>query len=198
MDYWNMAIYVYITIAGVTLIPSIFNLIGKVPLHPGGSSFNESDYFSEVAKKKLEQHFTRIQGTLGFWKKQAAIYRSFHLYCVLWTILSSWAVPLIGAITPETGDSNAKWLLVTISSHVALSLSFHRGLKVAEGVKSFRLGESEFYDLYRRLLDQPKLFGENEDQQIERYFTEVEQVRRLVRSSETDSLPIIESVKQLQ
>jgi hypothetical protein len=65
-------------------------------------------------------------------------------------------------------------------------------------VKSFRLGESEFYDLYRRLLDQPKLFGENEDQQIERYFTEVEQVRRLVRSSETDSLPIIESVKQLQ
>jgi hypothetical protein len=197
MDYWIAAIYAYVALAGVTLIPAIRNLVGRVPLYPGGSSFSDSDYFSEPIKKQLEQHFTRIQGTLRFWKKKAAIYTSFHYYCVVWTILSSWAVPLIGAITPQNGGSNAKWLLVTISSHVALSLSFHRGLKVAEGMKAFRLGESEFYDLYRRLLDRPKSFGENEEKQIEQYFAEVERIRRLVRSAETDSLPDVESIKSL-
>ncbi|MEA5487799.1 MULTISPECIES: hypothetical protein [Pseudanabaena] len=197
MDYWIAAICVYVSLASVTLIPSIRNLIGKVPLHPGGSSFSDSDYFSEHTRKQLEQHFTRIQGTLRFWKKKAVIYTSFHYYCVVWTILSSWAVPLIGAITPQDGNSNAKWLLVTISSHVALSLSFHRGLKVAEGMKAFRLGESEFYDLYRRLLDSPKTFGDNEEKQIEQYFAEVARIRKLVRSAETDSLPDVESIKAI-
>jgi hypothetical protein len=197
MDYWIAAIYGYLALAIITLIPSIHNLIGKIKLHPGGASFGDTEHFSEPVKKKLEQHFSRIQGTLRFWKKKAAIYTSFHYYCVTWTILSSWAVPLVGAITPQSGGSNAKWLLVTISSHVALSLSFHRGLKVAEGMKAFRLGESEFYDLYRRLLDRPKSFGENEEKQVERYFAEVERVRRLVRSAEADSLPDIDSMKSL-
>jgi hypothetical protein len=195
MDYWILSIYAYIALSLITLLPSIRCFIGKVRLNPGGTSFSESDYFSEPVQKQLEQHFSRIQGTLGFWKKQAVVYTTFHYYCVGWTILSSWAVPLIGAITPQAGGSNAKWLLVAISSHVALSLSFHRGLKVAEGMKAYRLGESEFYDLYRRLLDRPSTFGDNEEKQVEQYFAEVERIRRLVRSAETDSLPDLESIK---
>jgi hypothetical protein len=51
MDYWSMAIYIYIAIAVYTLMPTIFNFIDKVLFDPGSSSFNESDYFSEVTKK---------------------------------------------------------------------------------------------------------------------------------------------------
>ena len=83
---------------------------------------------------------------------------------------------------------------MTISSHVALALSFHNGLKVSNGMRAFRLGESEFYDLYRRLLDRPESFGQDEEAQLDRYFREVERIRRLVRNAETDTIPDLESV----
>lgn len=83
--------------------------------------------------------------------------------------MSAWAVPLIGAIAPQVEGSPSKWLIVVISSHVALALSFHRGLKVAEGMKAFRHGESEFYDLYRRLLDRPQTLGQTEEVLLRQY-----------------------------
>ncbi len=76
-----------------------------------------------------------------------------------------------------------------------MALSFHKGLKVADGMKAFRHGESEYYDLYRRLLDRPNTFGKDEAEQIDKYFTEVERIRRLVRNAETESLPSIENIQ---
>jgi hypothetical protein len=95
----------------------------------------------------------------------------------------------------ESKGSVSKWLLVIISSHVALAISFHRGLKVSEGMKAFRHGESEFYDLYRRLMDRPYSFGKTEEEQIDAYFSEVERVRKFVRHAETETIPDLESLK---
>jgi hypothetical protein len=116
---------------------------------------------------------------------------------LVWTILSAWAVPLIGAIAPQVEGSPSKWLLVIISSHVALSLSFHRGMKVSEGMKAFRQGESEFYDLYRRLLDRPQLLGQTEAEQIDNYISQVESLRKLVRHAETETIPDLDDVKSI-
>jgi hypothetical protein len=196
MDSWQIAIISYVSVALFTLFPTAKALLLGVKLNPGGVTFNECNHFSQDGKKLLSDHYSRIYGTLGFWKKRASIYTSFHYYCVIWTILSAWAVPLISAVAPQIQGSNAKWLIVAISSHVALSLSFHRGLKVGEGMKAFRHGESEFYDLYRRLLDRPQLFGETEKVQIDKYFEDVEKVRKLVRAAETESIPEVDSIKQ--
>jgi hypothetical protein len=95
------------------------------------------------------------------------------------------------------GPPRGKWLLVIISSHVALALSFHRGMKVSEGMKAFRQGESEFYDLYRRLLDRPQLLGQTEAEQIDNYFSQVESIRRLVRHAETETIPDLDDVKSI-
>jgi hypothetical protein len=112
-------------------------------------------------------------------------------------ILSAWAVPIISALSPEMGATSpfSKYLIILVSGHVALALSFHKGLSVADGMKAFRHGESEFYDLYRRLLDRPHIFGADEEKQIDTYFAEVERVRRLVRNAETESLPTVENIK---
>lgn len=197
MDYWLLCIFVYLAFAIVTLLPAIGAIAKGVDLNPGGASFGNSALFSQPARDKLVEHYSRLQGTLGFWKKRASIYTRFHYYCITWTILSAWAVPLIGAIAPQTEGSPSKWLLVIISSHVALALSFHRGLKVSEGMKAFRHGESEFYDLYRRMLDRPHLLGDTEAKQIDNYFAEVERIRKFVRLAETESIPDLESLKGL-
>lgn len=75
-------------------------------------------------------------------------------------------------------------------------LGFHRAFNIEKNFKAFRHGESEVYDLYRRLLDQPNTFGNSEDEQLKTYFNEVEIIRKYVRSAETDNLPMLtEQVK---
>ena len=199
MDTYQIIFWLYISFATLTFMPTLKNLLGKVPLNEGGTSFEKNPHFSEKNKDRLIQHYSRLQGTLGFWKKRASVYTSFHYYCVIWTILSSWAVPILSAMTPQANDNLHfyKWLIVLVSGHVALSLSFHKGLKVADGMKAFRHGESQFYDLYRRLLDRPQTLGDSEENQIDKYFSEIERIRRLVRNAETESLPSIEDIQSL-
>ncbi len=45
---------------------------------------------------------------------------------------------------------------------------------------------------HRRLLDRPLTFGDTESKQLDAYFAAVEDVRRLVRSAEADSMPGVE------
>jgi hypothetical protein len=189
---WSWLIVIYSALAFVTLLPTLRALFSGVKLNEGGASFRESR-FSDEAKSKLEQHFSRLKGTLAFWKREATRNSRFHYYCLCWTILSSSIMPfLTQAINPN--DPSSKWLLTIIAAHVALLLGFHRGLKVAEHFKAFRHGESEFYDTFRRLLDSPETFGPDEDSQLKKYFEEVEIIRKFVRNAETDSLPMVEDM----
>jgi hypothetical protein len=198
LDPWRTAMLAYVVAGTATLIPALHALFAGVKLKPGGSSFESAEAFSPEARKKLEAHYSRLAGTLGFWKSRATIYTRFHYYCIGWTILSAWAVPLISAIVPQEAGSPSKWLVVIISSHVALALSFHRGLKIPEGMKAFRHGESEFYDLYRRLLDRPQILGATEQEQLDTYFAEVESIRKLVRHAETETIPEINDFRNAQ
>lgn len=194
MNYWVLFLILYVLASIITFIPTFKAIIRKVSLHPGGSSFDESSHFSLEAKEALTQHYSRLQGTLIFWKNQAEKYRNFHYYCLCWTIPSSIIIPILTQYI--TADNFYSKLLITvISSHTAILLAFHRGFKVDSNFKSFRHGESEFYDLYRRLLDRPLSFGENEKTQLEVYFLEVESIRRFVRNAETDNMPSMEDGK---
>ncbi len=194
-DWWAVAIGAYLIAAFVTLLPALWAWLKGVELHPGGVSFDTTNAFSQRARSRLVEHFSRMEGTLGFWKKRASMYTRFHYYCVFWTILSAWAVPLVSAMAPLSDGSSTKWFVVVVSSHVALALSLHRGLKASEGMKAFRHGESEFYDCYRRLMDRPELFGATEDEQLDSYFADVETIRRFVRHAETETVPDIEGLR---
>src|ERR1041385_8528086 len=82
---WAWGTLAYVALAVVTFWPVLKAFLGPVPLNPGGASFKDAKHFSEEAKERLEQHFSRIQGTLGFWKKQASKFHRFHIYTVCWT-----------------------------------------------------------------------------------------------------------------
>jgi hypothetical protein len=193
MTTWGWLILSYVSAAVLTLLPTLFALFAKVPLKEGGVSFEGSSLTAE-AKKRLVDHFSRMRGTLGFWKREAVRNGRFHSYCLWWTIISSSSMPfLTQAIDPTDGAS--RWFLTTVAAHIGLLLGFHRGLKVAEHFKAFRHGESEFYDTYRRLLDCPEAFGKDESAQIAQYFEEVATIRKFVRNAETDSLPMVEDIR---
>ena len=195
MSYWLIATVIYVSLALITFIPTLVKVIAGVKLHPGGVSFDESPHFSEEAKLLLTQHFTRIQGTLGFWKKQAEIYRGLHYYTLIWTIPTSVGIPfLVQAI--DASDPMSKWLVTIISFHAAVLLAFHKALKIDDNFKSWREGESHFYDLYRRMLDRPEVFGTTENERLTKYFDDVENVRMFVRNAEVKNIPSIEESKK--
>ena len=194
MTTWTISIIAYILLAILTFIPVVKALVKKVKLHPGGESFSESPYFSDANKKLLQQHYTRLYGTLIFWKNKAEWHKRFHYYTLCWTIPVSILIPIITQTIDTSIES--KLFLTVISTHTALLIAFHRALKIENNFKAFRHGESEFYDLYRRLLDRPKGFGETEEIQLESYFIEVEKIRKTVRIAETDNLPILEEPKK--
>ncbi len=79
----------------------------------------------------------------------------------------------------------------------AILLAFHRGLKIEENFRGFRHGESEFYDLFRRILDRPRALGEDPQSQLEAYLAETETIRRFVRNSETNNMATLDEARQL-
>jgi len=187
MNPWFIAMLAYLSLAAVTFVPVVVSLLRKVRLHDGGDGPEQSPIFSAKAKARLQQNHSRLIGTLGFWKKQAEIYKRFHFYALGWVIPSSVLVPfLTQAITQ---DPYSKWFLSIVAAMSAVLLSFQKWLKAEQNYKAFRIGESTYYDLRRQLLDRPRSFGDSEDSQLEAYFLRVEEVRQRVRDAEIDNFP---------
>jgi hypothetical protein len=191
---WAIAILVYISLAIVTAFPIFRATFRKVELNPSGASFSKSPRFSQDGQVLLDQHYSRLIGTLVFWKNQAELYKCAHFYMLYWTIPSSVLIPILAQAI--TADPYSKWLITVISTHTAIILALHRSLKVFENYKAFRQGESAFYDTWRRLLDRPRSFGDTEDEQIAKYFDEVENLRKFVRNAEMDNMPTLPEVKE--
>ncbi|MDP6631310.1 MAG: hypothetical protein QGH42_04565 [Kiritimatiellia bacterium] len=193
-DRWDQATFAYTAFALITLFPTLRAAFKKVRLHTNGCSFKDSLHFGDEEKVQLQQHYSRIHGTLVFWKNAAEKYRSFHYYCLLWTIPISVLIPIV---TQAISDGNgSKLFLTVVSSHAAVLLGLHKGLKIENNFQAFRHGESEFYDLYRRVLDTPEEFGDSKREQMTAYFKQAELIRRHVRNAETDNFPSLEEATE--
>jgi hypothetical protein len=90
------------------------------------------------------------------------------------------------------------WLLTAAALHISIITGMHKFFKVEVNFKAFRQGESEFYDTYRRMLDNPRSFGPAEDDQLLQYFSQVSLIRKQVRNAETDTYAGLEELRQAQ
>ena len=193
MDKWEIITAIYLVMLLFSFLPVARAIVRKVKLKEGGAGFDESPYFDEPTKIKLNQHFSRILGTLGYWKNQAELYKALHYYSLIWTIPSAIIIPIM---TQSISAGNfSKTSVTLVSAITAVLLAFHKGLKVEDNLKAYRHGESEFYDLMRRLLDRPDSLGKNQEEQINSYFQEVERIRRFVRNAETDNLGTLDDAR---
>jgi Protein of unknown function (DUF4231) len=196
---WAIALAVYFVAAFVSLVPVLRAALGKVALFPGGPAFDEAVTFSAEAKQRLTQNYERMRGTLSFWKQQAAKYERIHLYCMLWIIVLSAVTPVLTLAVPQfPTDPYARWLLTAAALHISIITGMHKFFKVEVNFKAFRQGESEFYDTYRRMLDNPRSFGLTEEDQLLQYFSQVSLIRKQVRNAETDTYAGLEELRQAQ
>ena len=94
--------------------------------------------------------------------------------------------------TNNSHENVIEWFVTLVSAHTAVLLAFHKAFKVDANFKTWRDGESQFYDLYRRMLDRPETFGDTEEKQLSTYFEAVENLRMFIRNSEIDNTPTVE------
>ncbi len=190
---WAIALTAYVATAAISLLPTIKAVFKKIQLAEAAFGFQECVNFSEENRDRLQQHYSRLQGTLVFWKNTAAKYGRFHYYCVFWTILGGISVPILAQAI--TDDPYSKWLLTIVSGHLAILYVSHRTFKAEQNFKAFRLGESRYYDLRRTLLDSPERLGDTEEAQIQNYFDETALLREEMRIREVDGIASFEDLK---
>lgn len=196
MSSWIIFIVIYSGLAIASFLPVAKAMLRKFSLNEARFSFSDCPNFSEKAKLRLEQHYSRLQGTLVFWKNTAEKYGHLHHYCIFWIIVGGIAIPvLIQSIDSGQNQGFVKWIVTAISVHVAILSAIHKGFKVEQNYKNYRLGESDYYDLRRRLLDQPYKIADSEEEQINRYFSDTEIIRRDMRNREIDSTASFEDIK---
>lgn len=203
MEYlWPALIALYVLLACGSFWPSLKAIRAPVTkadveksIATAHAAFDAAPHFTDEQKSRLKRHYDRLAGTLIFWKVNAKKYRLIHFYCLLWTIPSAVLIPVL---TQSISDNAVSKAFVTIvSAFTAVLLALHRGFKIEDNYKGFRHGESEYYDLYRRLLDSPKETENGIDGVVAEYIAETETIRRFVRNAETSNLATLDEAKSM-
>lgn len=179
-------------ILSVFILISVFHILWaalqKVKINGVAPGFENAFGFSDSSKTRLQDHYKRIEGTLSFWKNQAALYERMYSYAILWSILSGVLIPVL---IQDYSSSNfwARVFMTIFSAWIGLIVALNRGFKAEELFRKFRQSESEFYDVRRRLLDRPEVFGSTEEERLNRHFETVEKIRMAGRDAETSNFP---------
>lgn len=195
---WAIAIAAYILAATLSLMPFVRVAFRKVlPLNPAGPGLDEvaPHLLDDGIKARLRQNEERLIGTLGFWKRQAQMYRLLNNYVIFWMIVASTLTPVLTQAI--TSDPASRWLLTLVASHTAVVVAVARAFRVSEQHTAYRQGESDYYDLRRALLDNPAVFGDTSEKQFLAYIEAVAKIRRRVRDAETDNIPSVDDVSRL-
>src|SRR5215469_4224075 len=92
--WWEAGVVVLGISIAATLAPILFSFLNFAELNDPGDWFDTASQLGHE-KARVVTHYSRIRGTLRFWKNKAAAYHRLHLARVLWSLLSAVALPVL-------------------------------------------------------------------------------------------------------
>jgi len=187
IDLWKIGLIVLICGIILTIVPIVFAFMKKVKLDKPKNWFNEANHFG-ILKERLIANENRIQGTLIFWKNQAAAHKLLHSSNTFWGIISAVSLPVLIQYYDDTDLwSHAFMTILTFWTGILFAVS--HTFKSEEKYQGFRATESEYYDITRELLDTPIKEESELKILVNEYFATVEKIRKVARMVETESPP---------
>jgi hypothetical protein len=150
-DWWRAGIVVLAVAIVATVSPIVFSFLGMSELNPTGVWFDETDRLG-TEKTRVREHYSRIKGTLRFWKNKAAAHQRLHSARVLWSLVSAVSLPVL----VQRFDKSNPWsvlFMTMLTSWSGFIVSLAYTLKSEEKYQGFRQQESDYYDAGRHLLD---------------------------------------------
>jgi hypothetical protein len=185
--WWQAGVAVLAVSIAATLAPILFSFLNFGDLNAPGNWFSTASQLG-AEKARVEDHYSRIQGTLRFWKNKAAAYHRLHLARVYWSLLSAVALPVL----VQHFDRTNKWsvLFMTIlTTWTGLVVALAYTFKAEEKYQGLRQQESDFYDVSRQLLDSATPADPELREKVNKYIETVSSIRRTARRVETGSPP---------
>ena len=134
-----------------TIVPIVWGFSGYAVLNSSGDWFDSVDELSEF-KTRLMSNYSRIRGTLIYWKSKAGAHQRLYYAQVLWGSLTGISLPVLIQFFDKASEWPTLFLtILTTWNGVLLVLAYT--LQSRELYRGFRQQESDFYDESRRLLN---------------------------------------------
>lgn len=186
---WKYGLVALLIAIVVTTIPIVLAFMKKVKLDKPKYWFDEADFFGDQ-KERLKATEGRIQGTLVYWKNQAAAYRLLHNANIFWGLIAAVSLPILVQFYDKTEFWSLAFMTV-LTFWTGLIFAIAHTLKSESKYQGFRATESDFYDLTRELLDTPERDPEELKKLVNDYILTVEKVRKVARRIETGIPPSV-------
>ncbi|MES2328183.1 MAG: hypothetical protein V4539_01185 [Bacteroidota bacterium] len=173
----------------LTTIPIIFAFRKKIKLDKPKFWFKEADFLGDLRVRLIATE-GRIQGTLIYWKNQAAAHRILHTANIFWGLIASVSLPVLVQFY-DKNDAWASSFMTVMTFWTGLIFAISYTLKSESKYQGFRATESDFYDITRQLLDTPERDEEKLEQLVNDYIKTVEEIRKMARRIETGIPPSV-------
>ena len=185
--WWQAGVAVLSISIAATVAPILFSFLNFADLNDPGYWFDTAPNLDKE-RERLVGHYSRIRGTLRFWKNKAAAHHRLHLARIFWSLLSAVTLPvLIQRFDRSNGWSVLFMTMLTTWTGLIVALSYT--FKSEEKYQGLRQQESDFYDVSRELLDSVSENDPELTQKVDKYFETVRSIRRTARRVETGSPP---------
>jgi hypothetical protein len=185
--WWQAGVVALSIGIAATLFPVIFAFLGWEALNPAGEWFDTAQQLGTQQKRVLD-HYSRLKGTLCFWKSKAAAHHRLHVARVLWSLISGVSLPVLVQLFEKTNGWCVLFMtMLTTWTGVVVALAFT--LRSEEKYQGFRQQESDFYDKSRELLDFVKDTDSELEAKVDEYIRVISEVRKVGRRVETSSPP---------
>lgn len=184
---WGIGVLILCIGILITIVPIIRAFLKKIDLHSVGTWFENANNLG-AEQERLQEHFSRIRGTLVYWKNKAAYYQRLDSARVVWSLISAVTLPVL----VQFYDATDKWavgFMTLLTTWTGFIVTLAYTFKAEQKYQGFRQQESDYYDISRTLLDFPNKDPDLLKQQVDEYIQKVADIRRFARRIETGSPP---------
>lgn len=191
---WATALAVLATLVLGTVVPVAQALLHQVKLDKAPVWMEESGLLGKE-KERVEAHYSRLKGTLVYWKNEAAAHQRLHMARVVWSLLSAVLMPVL----IQYYDATDKWanaFLTSLTTWTGIIVALAYTLKSEHRYQGIRQQESDYYDLARDFLDSLKPGDPDLVTKVDTYFEATKAIRRTARKVETGAPPSATDAKQ--
>lgn len=185
--WWQAGVAMLAVSIAATIAPIVFSFLNFAGLNDPGDWFDKATNLGNE-QQRLAAHYSRIRGTLQFWKNKAAAHHRLHLARVFWSLLSAVILPVLIQLFNRTNGWSVLFMTV-LTTWTGLIVALAYSFKSEEKYQGLRQQESDFYDVSRELLD--STFKDNAEltEKVNKYIETVSSIRRTARRVETGSPP---------
>jgi hypothetical protein len=147
--WWQAGVTVLAISIVITIVPIVLSFLGFAELNDPGEWFDSADQLGGQKQRVMAQ-YTRIKGTLRFWKNKAAAHHRLHLARVIWSLISGVSLPVL-VQRYDKADVWSTLFMTMLTSWTGFIVALAYTFKSEEKYQGFRQHIGKYLSSLRKL-----------------------------------------------